>query len=267
MQRWRDGRLTEADDFVAEEVAVALIYNGTPYTVMLVTPADLEDFATGFSLSESIVAEAGQITLREMRRLANGVELWLKIPGECYRLLLQRGRSMAGRTGCGLCGSNSLDDAIRPPVAVAGGCTVSSVALVRAVAQIQQRQTLNQITGAVHGAAWADVGGEILLVREDVGRHNALDKLIGALARQGVDLHAGFAVITSRASFEMVQKSATAGIAILAAISAPTGLAVRMAQSCGLTLVGFARGGNYNVYAHPQRLMYPGQSLVANSAE
>lgn len=256
VQRFRNGLLTQARDYVAEEVPVALVYNGVPYTVMLATPDDLEDFAVGFSLSEGIVADIGQISLREIRRQDKGMEVWLKIPGEAFRALSYRGRSMAGRTGCGLCGTNSLDEAVRTPAAVGDGVRVPTDALARALAHLKEHQTLNGVTGAVHGAAWADLNGDIQWVREDVGRHNALDKLIGALVKHAVDLKNGFVVVTSRASYEMVQKTATAGIALLAAVSAPTGLAIRLAEACGLTLVGFARGQDHNVYSHPQRLLY-----------
>ncbi|BBL70777.1 sulfurtransferase FdhD [Methylogaea oryzae] len=256
VQRFRNGLLTQTRDYVAEEVPVALIYNGVPYTVMLATPDDLEDFAVGFSLSEGIVADAGQISLREIRRQEKGVEVWLKIPGDNFRALSQRGRSMAGRTGCGLCGTNSLDEAVRTPSPVGDGVRVATESVARALESLKEGQTLNGVTGAVHGAAWANLDGEIQFIREDVGRHNALDKLIGALVKHAVDLKNGFVVVTSRASYEMVQKTATAGIALLAAVSAPTGLAIRLAEACGLTLVGFARGRDHNVYSHPQRLFY-----------
>lgn len=256
VQRFRNGQLSQAQDFVAEEVPVALVYNGVPYTVMLATPDDLEDFAVGFSLSEGIVADAGQVSVRDIRHQDKGLEVWLKIPGEAFRGLSQRGRSMAGRTGCGLCGTNSLDEAVRTPPRVGEGARLPAESLARALAQLKERQTLNGVTGAVHGAAWANLDGEVQLLREDVGRHNALDKLIGALARQSADRKNGFVVVTSRASYEMVQKTASAGIALLAAVSAPTGLAIRLAEACGLTLVGFARGRDHNVYTHPQRLFY-----------
>lgn len=244
-------------DCVPEEVPVALSYNGISHAVMLASPLDLEDFALGFSLSEGILAQPDELFELELESGPRGVVVQMRIAGARFAALKNRRRALAGRTGCGLCGVESLDQVARPLPALAAGPDYALAALYRALAELQDRQPLRARTGGVHAAAWADVAGQVALVREDVGRHNALDKLIGALARRGLDPRAGFALVTSRASFEMAQKAAAVGIPLLAAVSAPTGYAIRLANSLGLTLVGFLRDGRYTVYAHPQRLHPP----------
>lgn len=258
VERWRGAQHTAATDYVVDEQPVALIYNGVPHAVMLTTPVDLDDFVLGFSLSENIIAHADELTLKELRRVPDGTEAWLKIPGERFRALSGRERGLAGRSGCGLCGVSQLHDAIRPIVTVENPVTLANSALRRALAELHDQQVLNRLTGAVHAAAWANCAGEIGWVREDVGRHNALDKLLGVLARQSVNVADGFCIVTSRASYEMVQKATRLGIGLLVAISAPTALAVRLAHASQLTLIGFARGDTYNVYTHPQRLLNHG---------
>jgi FdhD protein len=253
-QRWDGTRVQDVAERVAEEVAVSLNYNGLAHAVMMVSPADLEDFALGFSLTESILDAPGELHDIDIVTLDEGMLLRMRVDEARVQRVEAQRRSLAGRTGCGLCGAETIEHALRHPHTLREGLRLPHRALHRAFEALADRQTLNALTGAVHAAAWADASGELRLVREDVGRHNALDKLVGGLLRNGVDCEAGFALITSRASFEMVQKSAIARIPILAAISAPTGLAVRMAQAANLTLVGFARGGRHNVYAHPQRL-------------
>jgi len=248
-RRWRSGVESEVEDTVAEEVPVALVYNGISHVVMLATPADVEEFALGFSLSEGIVGAAREVRDIEVRDAADGVEVNLDIAPERFMALKARRRNLAGRTGCGLCGTESLEQVLRPLPRVPAGAGVAPAAIHAAFGALQQRQRLHALTGAVHAAAWATPRGGLDLVREDVGRHNALDKLIGAMARRRVAFDAGFAIITSRASCEMVQKAATTGMPLLAAISAPTGLAIRLARDCGLTLIGFARGGSHVVYA------------------
>jgi FdhD protein len=165
---------------------------------------------------------------------------------------------MPGRSGCGICGSRTLEEVVRHPATVGEGIRIDSATLERALASLRDSQPINAMTGSVHAAAWASEDGTIVKVREDVGRHNALDKLIGAMLREGIDPQRGFAVITSRASYEMVTKAATAGISLLAAISAPTALAVHLARDCGVTLVGFARPGRHVIYTHPQRMVQRG---------
>ena len=251
----RDGAQTRIEDSVAEETPVALIYNGQPHVVMMATPADLEDFALGFSLSEAIVASPEEIKSIDITALDNGYEISLRIPAQRHALLSDRRRNLVGRSGCGLCGSETIHEAMRPAPRVPAGSPINEAALHRALETLRTRQTINAVTGATHAAAFADINGEVLSVREDVGRHNALDKLIGAITRARHDPARGFAVITSRASYEMVLKTATLGIPLLAAISAPTTLAVRMAEEAGLTLIGFARANNHVVYACPARLV------------
>jgi FdhD protein len=256
VQRWDGANLQQGStERVAEEVAVSLNYNGIAYAVMMTSPAQLEDFALGFSLTEGVIASPSELHDMEVVALDEGVLLRIAIdPARAARVEAQR-RQLAGRTACGLCGAETIEQALRHPPAVPDGSRVSHPALHRAFDALEQRQTLNAMTGAVHAAAWANPQGELLLVREDVGRHNALDKLIGALIRGHRSPQEGAALITSRASFEMAQKAAMAGIPVLAAISAPTALAVRLAQASRLTLVGFARGGRHNVYAHAHRLI------------
>ena len=254
VQRWDGNTSSPRTESVAEEVPVALMYAGLPHVVMMATPADLEDFALGFSLSEGIVRAPDELLSIEVVPTGEGIQVSMDIPLERYLPLEQQRRNLAGRSSCGLCGAETIDQAVRHPARVGVGVKIAPAALHRAFAALAQRQPLNAKTGGVHAAAWASPEGEVLLVREDVGRHNALDKLIGALMRAGYAADAGFAVITSRASFEMAQKAATVGITVLAAISAPTGLAIRLAEETALTLVGFARDGRHNVYANPFRI-------------
>jgi len=254
VHRWDGARGVSSLDRVAEEVAVSLVYNGLAHAVMMASPADLEDFALGFSLSEGIVASPAELFRVDVVPLDEGILLRMEIePARCVPLEEQR-RHLAGRTGCGLCGAESIEQAVRHPARVSGGPRVAPAALHAAFARLAQSQPLSAVTGGVHAAAWAAADGELVAVREDVGRHNALDKLIGALLRAGRRMDEGFALITSRASFEMAQKAATVGITLLAAISAPTGLAIRLAEETGLTLVAFARDGKHNVYANPARI-------------
>ncbi|HXX10662.1 MAG TPA: formate dehydrogenase accessory sulfurtransferase FdhD [Burkholderiales bacterium] len=254
LERWEGGQPTAARDSVAEETPLALIYNGLQHVVMMASPADLEDFALGFSLSEGVIETPAELHAFETDRVGDGIALYMDVDATRARALEAQRRNLAGRTGCGLCGAETIEQAVRHPAAVASGVRVTASALQDALARLAQRQQLNAKTGSVHAAAWATPEGEVVVVREDVGRHNALDKMIGALAREGRSFEHGFALITSRASFEMAQKAATVGITLLAAISAPTGLAIRLAQETGLTLIGFARGRSFNVYANPQRV-------------
>lgn len=255
VERWDADGSVRAEDLVAEEVPVALVYGGISHAVMLATPQDLEDFALGFSLSEGILARPGELYDLEVVPGPGGIELRMEIASERMAALKAHRRALAGRTGCGLCGVDSLEQLARraashrraeqrPPM------QVGAAMLQRAIDELQATQTLFNLTGAVHGAAWCDTRGAVQLVREDVGRHNALDKLIGARSGARQPDQDGFVLITSRASYEIVQKAATVGIGVVAAMSAPTGMAVRMAESAGVTLIGFARGGRFSVYAH-----------------
>ena len=249
---WNAGELIEGNDAVATETPVAMVYNGISHVVMMATPADLHDFALGFSLSEGILTSPKQLLDCEELVTDNGIELALSITAEPFAALKERRRNLVGRTGCGLCGAESLAQAITTPNNISAQLTMSHEALQQAIAALGGVQRLQQQTGAVHGAAWCNPAGEILLVREDVGRHNALDKLLGAISQQPSD--EGFVLVTSRASYEMVAKTASANIPLLAAVSAPTSLAVELAETAGLTLVGFSRAGRHVVYAHGQRI-------------
>jgi formate dehydrogenase accessory protein FdhD len=241
-------------DLVAEEIPVALVYHDVPHVVMLATPADLEDYAVGFTLSEGLVTRAEEIRGVEVSLGESSADVKITVAWERFTQLLQRRRNLTGRTGCGLCGAESAADAIRECAPVPAGVTVSAEALHAAIAELCGRQPINARTGSVHAAAWVVPGKGIRVVREDVGRHNALDKAIGALARAREDFAAGYMLITSRASYEMVQKCATVGVPLLVALSAPTAFAVRLAERTGLTLVAFARADQHVVYAHPHRL-------------
>lgn len=243
-----------AEDPVAEEIPIALAYNGISHVVMMMTPADLEDFAIGFSLSEGIIERVGELRGIEVHAREQGLEIDLSVAPAREAALKDRRRNLTGRTGCGLCGAESLEQAIRAVPRVPSGLVVSPAGVDAAVHSLMALQPLAQATGGAHGAAWCTPEGSIQLVREDVGRHNALDKLIGALARAGTPSNEGFALVSSRASYEMVTKTARAGIQLLAAVSAPTTLAVRLAEEAGLTLVAFARPGRLTVYAGPARL-------------
>jgi FdhD protein len=239
---------------VAEEVPVAFVYNGRPHVVMMATPADLEDFAIGFTLSEAIVSSIADITDTRVERYSQGIEIQLTIPTAAAAALAQRGRQLVGRTGCGLCGVETIAEVLRPTCPVSETWSIVPAALWKAESALVSRQPLNRATGAVHAAAWATIDGALVSVREDVGRHNALDKVVGALARAGRKPSEGFVLMTSRASYELVQRAATAGIPLLAAVSRPTGLAIRMAEAAGLTLVALVRGTSANVYTGVHRV-------------
>ncbi|WP_022948009.1 formate dehydrogenase accessory sulfurtransferase FdhD [Methylohalobius crimeensis] len=256
VERWQGAVQTRQQDFVAEEVPVSLIYNDVPHVVMLATPLDLEDFALGFSLTEGIIADAAEIGSIRVYQRTEGIEVRLRIPEARAACLTGKGRNLTGRTGCGLCGAQSLRQAVRHPSPVGQGVYASARELQENLARLRDHQTLNRLTGAVHAAAWVLPENGIQKVREDVGRHNALDKLIGVLSRTGTDFDRGYVLVTSRASYEMVQKCATMGITLMAAISAPTALAIRLAEETGLTLIGFARGDKYVVYTHAHRLVH-----------
>jgi FdhD protein len=240
---------------VAREVPIAFEYNGISHAVMLATPADLADFALGFTLSEGIATRAEFYGV-EAHAANNGITLAIDIAAAAFMRLKSRRRTLAGRTGCGICGTESLDQVLRPmPELSSVSLRVSAATLARTYASLPDHQPLQRATGAAHAAVWCGSDGVISLVREDVGRHNALDKLIGALIAGTVNPARGFALVTSRASVEMVQKSASVGIALLAAVSAPTALGVQIASDCGQTLIGFARGADFCVYSHPERVV------------
>ncbi len=240
---------------VAEEVPVAFVYGGKPHVVMMCTPADIEDLAVGFTLSEEIAAGVGEIVRYDVVRHARGIEVQMELHPEAQARVADRTRALAGRTGCGLCGIDAIDNAIREPRVVTSAAAFTVAAITSAGESLSANQPVNAETRAVHAAAWADSSGALQVVREDVGRHNALDKVIGALARAGKTPTDGFFVVTSRASYELVQKVAAAGSPLLAAVSRPTGLAIDFAEKAGLTLVGLLRGASANVYTHPERIV------------
>lgn len=252
--RHRGGRNATVQDMVAAEMPVAFHYNGVPFAVMMATPEDLEDFAFGFSLSEGIVVQPQDLRVVAVETFLEGASLQIEIPPERSAALDRRRRNLDGRSGCGVCGNESIEAVLRVPPVLQSSLQIDAQALARALEALHAQQPIAAQTGAVHAAGWADVHGVVRYVREDVGRHNALDKLIGALARERVDASQGFAVVTSRASYEMAMKAAQARIPLLAAISAPTALAISLADSAGLTLIGFARDHDCVVYSHPQRL-------------
>ncbi len=250
-----DGSRRKAfDDAVIEEVPIALLYNGSSYAVMMATPTDLPDFALGFALTEGIVASPDEFGLVDWVRSEHGIALHAAIPQARYDGLGERARSLFGRSGCGLCGTETLEAAIRIVRRVASDASFSAATIADGLQQLSARQPLNRRCGGAHAAGYVNASG--ILVREDVGRHNALDKLAGALATSPST--EGFLVITSRASYEIVHKSAAIGIAVIAAMSAPTDLAIRLADEAGITLIAFARGDAMTVYAHPQRLRLAG---------
>uniref|UniRef100_B0T2B7 Sulfur carrier protein FdhD n=1 Tax=Caulobacter sp. (strain K31) TaxID=366602 RepID=B0T2B7_CAUSK len=241
------------DRATPREVAVGLSFDGRPHTVLMATPADVEDLARGFTLTEA-VARAEDIIAVEITETDLGILADVKLrPGAIQRKA--RPRTLEGRSSCGLCGVQRLADAVRPLPRVEGGAKISHPAVQRAIGALDEVQLLGRLTRATHAAAFADAEGRLVLVREDVGRHNALDKLAGAMARDGGDASEGFVLVTSRCSFEMVEKTVRMGGAILVAVSAPTDLAIRRAEESGLTLVALARADGHTVFACPERLL------------
>jgi len=245
---------SSASAVVAEEVPIALVYNGRPYVVVMGTPSDLEDLAVGFSRTEGVVNDSSLIERIEVVRASHGIELQIQIPAANAEQLEDRARALVSRTGCGLCGVETINDVLRVPAALSSHLAVSTEALWTAGSELSRQQTLNNETNTVHAAGWALSDGALQVVREDVGRHNALDKVLGALARSRTNPADGFVVVTSRASYEMIQKAAVCGIELVAAISRPTGLAIRFAEAAEMTLVGLLRGRSANVYCHPERI-------------
>ena len=251
---WRDGRLSEGTRAVPEETALALTYNGGTYAVMMGTPQNLGDFAVGFSLSEGIVQSPDEISSLDIVDLEDGIELRMWLAEEKAARLSERRRHIAGPTGCGLCGIDSITEAVRPAAVVAKGRSFSPREIMTAIASISPLQPINVETRAVHAAAFWTPAAGIVALREDVGRHNALDKLAGALAQAKVSASEGMVLLTSRVSVEMVQKTAAIGAPVMVAVSAPTALAVRMAEAAGITLVAVARSDGFEIFTHPDRV-------------
>ena len=262
--RWKSSVEQNYSDMIAQEVAVALVYNDISYAVMMASPFELEAFALGFSFTEGIIDRAEDVYSIEIVPRENGMEVNLSISSQNFMQLKIRRRNLIGNTGCGICGTKSLEQVCQPIQRIDAQFDISHAAIDLASGELTKHQPLQQLTGAVHGAAWCDSDGNILRVCEDVGRHNALDKLIGALHLgkmneksglvQSAFQQSGFLLISSRASFEIVQKAAKAGIAVIAAVSAPTSLAIDIADEAGITLIGFSRQHSHVAYTHIQRL-------------
>ncbi|EFE96818.1 formate dehydrogenase accessory protein [Serratia odorifera] len=244
---------TAQQDWLAEEVPVALVYNGISHVVMMCSPKDLEAFALGFSLSEGIIASPRDIYSIEINQVCNGLEVDIALSSRRFAELKQRRRALAGRTGCGVCGIEQLADIYRPIPPLPFSQRFSLANLDRALAQLRQVQQVGQLTGCTHAASWITPQGEMLGGCEDIGRHVALDKLLGVRAGQG--WQHGALLASSRASYEMVQKTAMCGVEILFVVSAATSLAVEIAERSNLTLVGFSRTGRATVFSHPQRIV------------
>ncbi len=265
---WQRGRWERGVRQVAEETAIALTYNRTTYAVMMATPADLEDFAVGFSLTEGFVERAEEIEEIAIVEAApgDGIEARMWVAPERAAAMGERRRAMAGPTGCGLCGLDSLAQALRPPPRVAAGLAIAPTEIEAAMAALAPGQALGRATRAAHAAGFWRPGHGLIALREDVGRHNALDKLAGALARAGEDAGAGVVVMTSRVSVELVQKAARMGAGVLVAVSAPTGLALRMAEAAGLTLIAVAREDGFELFTCPERIAAERSEEVAGDA-
>lgn len=253
-----DGRERESGErALAVEMPVNVVYGSVPYAVMMATPADLEDFAYGFSLTEGIVADSSEIRSARVEDGEGGLRLLVELAPGRLREHLARKRAISGRTGCGVCGIDDLAALPTAPPRAGASVRVGLPAVAQALAALSDGQTLNRETRAVHGAAWARLDGSLVALREDVGRHNALDKLIGALIRAGTDPSQGFLLITSRCSFEMVEKAARLGASVVVAISAPTSLAIERARLHDITLCAIARGDTLTVMTGAERLAIP----------
>ncbi|EBW7589368.1 formate dehydrogenase accessory sulfurtransferase FdhD [Salmonella enterica] len=242
-------------DSLAEEVPVALVYNGISHVVMMASPKDLELFAIGFSLSEGIIEHPREIYGMDVVSACNGLEVQIELSSRRFMGLKERRRALAGRTGCGVCGVEQLNDIGRPVQPLPFTQTFNLAHLDRALMHLNDFQPIGQLTGCTHAAAWVMPSGELAGGHEDVGRHVALDKLLGRRATEGEEWRQGAALVSSRASYEMVQKSAMCGVEVLFAVSAATTLAVDVAERCNLTLVGFCKPGRATIYTHPQRLI------------
>jgi len=256
-REWRMGRpeTVEVCRMAPDETPVGISYNDKPHAVLMATPQDIEDLAVGFTITESIatIEDIEDVTVKE-RDEGVAVNVVLRSAAD-QSLTLARKRSLEGRSSCGLCGVTKISDAVRALRTVGAGPLVSREAIQAALAALEEAQTLGKLTRAMHAAAWADADGKLRLVREDVGRHCALDKLIGAALAEGLDPAQAFVVVTSRCSYEMVEKTAMAGVPVLVAISAPTALAIRKAEEAGLTLVALARPDGHMVFTRPERVV------------
>jgi FdhD protein len=252
---WRGNTATHSARVIPEETPIALTYNRSAYAVMLATPADLADFALGFSITEGIVRDASEVEELQVVSVEQGIELRMWLAPERADRISMRQRRLAGPSGCGLCGLESLADAVRKPPHIESAISFDATAIHAALAALPAAQMLNQQTHAVHAAAFWHPQRGLIALREDVGRHNALDKLVGALARDRVAVSEGLLLLSSRISVEMVQKAAMLGSPIVVAVSAPTALAVRVAEEAGITLIGIARADGFEVFTCPERII------------
>lgn len=255
-RQWRRGEAGDVaiERALADEAPVGLLYDGRPHAVLMATPAEIEDLAVGFTLTERI-ATFGKIESVALEILDEGLQVDVRLTAEGRRSRSKaRARTLEGRSSCGLCGVQRLAQAVRPLSPLPDGPVVARAAIEAALDALEQGQALGRLTRAMHAAALARADGSLALVREDIGRHNALDKLVGGAARQDLDPAAGFVVVTSRCSYEMVEKAAIAGFPLMVAISAPTALAIRKAQECGMTLVALARADGCAVFSRPERI-------------
>ena len=253
----REGTVTQRTRTLAAEVPVSITFNGLAYAVMMVSPLDIEDFVTGFALTEQVIERASEIDSIDVRPVELGLLAQVWIPEARARNLMESRRNLVGQTGCGICGIVELEQAVRRYGAISNLPTLDTAAIFAAHDSLASLQPLNAATGAVHAAAFADASGHLLAVREDVGRHNALDKLIGHLARTSIAPSSGFVFMTSRISFELVQKCVATNIPGLVGISAPTDLAVRLSQEYRLTLAALARSDGFQVFSDPFGLWPP----------
>ena len=261
----RNGRLAEGERFVPEETPVAFSYAGSTHAVMMATPADLEDFAVGFSLTEGIVTGPGEIETIEVLAEDKGIDVQIRLMDAQNDALTARRRHMAGPVGCGLCGIESIEQAVRvTPSVRASSFTLAADDVVEAVRLLNGQQPLHRVTRAVHGAGFYVPGQGLVAVREDVGRHNALDKLVGAARRAGHAGDAGAVVVTSRVSVEMVQKTAIIGSPFIIAISAPTALAIRTAEEAGMTLIALVRGEEFEIFTGAERIVSATERRIGN---
>ena len=251
---WRRHGVSEGLRAVPEETALAITYNGGTYAVMMGTPQDYKDFAFGFSLSEGVVGSIDEIESFEAVEFDDGVELRMWLASDKAESISARRRQIAGPTGCGLCGIDSISEAVKPAAVVAPGGSFSFDQIMTAMDALAPLQKINVETRAVHAAAFWTPEQGIIALREDVGRHNALDKLAGALAQAKVDARQGMVLLTSRVSVEMVQKTAAIGAPLMVSVSAPTALAIRMAEAAGITLAAIARSDGFEVFTHPGRV-------------
>ena len=248
------GSVQAGERAIPEETPVAIVHNGSTYAVMMATPADLQDFGIGFSLTEGVIADRSEIEDLEILEHDDGVEIRLWLNGARAAQASDRRRRLAGPTGCGLCGVESLEVAVKPAKSVPAGRSFQVAEISRAIAALRPAQALNHETRAVHAAAFWEPQAGLVAVREDVGRHNALDKLVGHLAAGAADPASGLVLLTSRVSIEMVQKTAILGAPVLVAVSAPTALAVRTAEAAGITLIAVARDDGFEIFTHPHRV-------------